>query len=252
MAWKDTFTDTTNTPLSSHSSDDGFSWTRLVGTGLGSAGSGTLDIVGGVLQLGSVPGNGGGNYNFNSPATTADCSVKCSFLITTTGRVIEIGLRGGFSQDGSGNLITAYVAKVDYTTSPPFVRLARGPTAVGVALGSFNISALPLSTWHSLELKAIGNTLLVLLNGTVVIGPVTDNTFSAGGLTAVQIVGTAGTAQVDDFEVQPTADTITLAALVGVATRSRATFGATQLGSAGGNGAAPIEGQLWPRGQKSG
>jgi hypothetical protein len=47
-------------------------------------------------------------------------------------------------------------------------------------LGSSTISGFSLGTWYTLGLRANGNQISVEVNGSTVIGPVTDSAFTSG------------------------------------------------------------------------
>ncbi|WP_169238276.1 hypothetical protein [Candidatus Roseilinea sp. NK_OTU-006] len=69
-------------------------------------------------------------------------------------------------------------------------------------LGSATIPAFSLNTWYTLALRADGSALSVEVNGSPVIGPVTDSAFATGhaGLWSYQ-PASAGSHRFDNFSV---------------------------------------------------
>jgi hypothetical protein len=69
-------------------------------------------------------------------------------------------------------------------------------------LGSYTISGFSLGTWYTLALRANGSAISVEVNGSTVIGPVTDSAFTSGDAGVWSYFPTsAGSHRYDNFSV---------------------------------------------------
>lgn len=142
---------------------------------------------------------------------SADYSVKVDVTVLTTADYTAAGPQArisGVDRD------SGYVAVVD--PNAQHIILEEFSGGAHVQLGAaYDISgllgALP-ATLSGVEIRCIGNQISVLLNGSIIIGPVTDNTHTAAGKAGFLIRATTGMADVslDNFEASGAGPSVTV------------------------------------------
>jgi hypothetical protein len=197
--FSDDCNDTDGVTLASHTPDTGTSWTVIQTTGA----SGTMNINTNGCAHTSTSASSGHIYTADGTYSTANYAVQAtisrwdaaSTQLTWLGCRVVAGIDGYFVglQDDSQN---------------PDVLLYRSDDSVATQLGTANTGLVATDV---VSLECSGSSITVKKNGTAIIGPITDATYSAAGeailgagdiLDITAFSGTAGANhRVDDFTV---------------------------------------------------
>jgi hypothetical protein len=260
----DAFADTNGTDLASHVSPGGQTWSNLNGPGNNLLiGSNSINTLSGA-DVSAV-------YGWNLPAISADLTFSIDYVMPLTSPnefFFSITLRGSGS---SGTGFKGDLALIGRTAGVLHLQINEDASA----LATLDIPALDDGLVHTLTLTVRGGLLQAYIDGVLKLKAYSATYELTQGQTRINVRNThAGSvpsgfyldnASVDSAPPQP----LTLAPLVSVASpnrrmvpipptvmvfltaRHRPVPGALSLGGTGGS-APPIEGQLWPRGQKSG
>ncbi|MHB9879097.1 BNR-4 repeat-containing protein [Pacificimonas sp. ICDLI1SI03] len=160
----DTFTEATTIDLAAR--------TPETGSGYVSFGSATMPIVGGSGRVTGSSTSSTSQYRNLTAAPSADYDV-CAIIGKTGSSSPNPGVFGRLNSDGTSHY-QAYYDGSDYVLArtPGFVELGR-------VSGTLN-------TERELVLRMMGNQISVLLDGTTIIGPVTNSTITAAGFAGVR------------------------------------------------------------------
>lgn len=264
MAITDNFTDTSGTNLESHVSPGGQTWTRS-----SSAPNGSLSLASNKIDTYGVV-DGSAIYEWNVGAISTDVTFSIDYVMPLASPnefFFSLTLRGGGS---SGAGFTGYVGIVSRVGGVLTLAINRD----GAGLVSLAVPSLDDGAVHTLTLTARGTQLALFVDGVRKL-VTNDINYTAQGQSRINVRNThAGTipsgfyldnASIDAASPQPltVATTLAVTALsrrmvpipptvaAFLTARHRPIPGALSLGGTGGS-APPIEGQLWPRGQKSG
>jgi len=182
-----TFTNTTASPvaLNGFVTDGGFTFT-----------SGTNNLTVAVEDYAgrAIPGSNVWDYAFigDLAPTTADYSVKCDLLVRDIGDFHEASIWARVTGT-VGN--TGYEARVDANSN--VINLwAKTAGSGGAITTSYSLvgTSYDLASVTSgspvllpLELRAVGDQVSVYLDGTLILGPVTDTTHTAAGTVGISM-----------------------------------------------------------------
>ncbi len=182
MGWsEDSFFDTAATALASHVptkiSDDsaraGKSWARSTATGVN---GGTLVVSDANRIRGNTSGQGFLYIISDTPDVDANYDVQIVIHTFTNLSGVTLGVAGRIVNSSTRSY---YDVHYDGTDQKVHLSLANAGSPTDLAVSS----ALSWANGsdHTLTLRMRGNQISALVDGTVVAGPVTDNTLSAAG-----------------------------------------------------------------------
>ncbi len=136
---------------------------------------------------------------------TADYDVSASLYFATGSGSPSVGVCGRMAGPGSAAL-TFYQARIVNNGSG--IVLARFINGATVTLSSVAYSA-PAGAEPKLTLRMKGDQLTVLLDGVVVVGPITDSNITAAGYAGFRMASaSANQIRVDNFAVEPIEETV--------------------------------------------
>lgn len=177
----DLFNGTVNTSLLSHTADTGGSWTGHSSLPNSTSNPVKLDGVGGLMNPNASAISTLLYYNAATP-TTPDYSVKGKINIKTVVADEQIGVCGRLSTSA----LTFYVAR--YNTNVNAVQLYKSIAGTLTLLGSYSATWAAGET-HDIELKMVGSTISVLVDGVERIS-VTDNSITTAGKAGIRMYNT--------------------------------------------------------------
>lgn len=131
---------------------------------------------------------------------TADYDVSASLYFASGSGTPSVGVCGRMAGPG-GAAMTFYQARIVNNSSG--IVLARFINGATVTLSSVAYSA-PAFAEPKLTLRMKGNQLSVLLDGVVVIGPITDSNITDAGYAGIRMASAAANQiRIDNFAVEP-------------------------------------------------
>lgn len=161
----DNFAGAASSALTSHYADLGLGWAAYTVGG----DTGTLQLNGSG-QVGAITGTGDG-YNLQAPASP-DYTVSADLTISNTG---SIGAVMGRMSTGADTLYEAiYIGGTGF-------QLYRVVAGTATQIGATYSTTFTLGTPYTISLTMSGTSISGLINGSTVIGPVTDTNITAAG-----------------------------------------------------------------------
>lgn len=195
--FNDTFTDTDGTDLVAHTPDTGTSWTEIHDTG-----TQVLGISSNVVIPETTSSTRGAVNSADATYSTADYTVTATFGTVTGGAsdgVAWIGCR--FDNTGGWDGYLAGIIQPDNTND---VRIYRIDNNVATKISSTE-DATPTSG-DVFQLECNGSAIGLKKNGSYVISPITDATYSAAG---VAVIGNGEVFGLSAFGSRPDTDITT-------------------------------------------
>ena len=161
---------------------------------------------------------------------TADYDVSASLYFASGNGSPSVGVCGRMAGPGSAAL-TFYQARMVNNGSG--IVLARFINGATVTLSSVAYSA-PAGAEPKLALRMKGDQLSVLLDGVVVVGPITDSNIAAAGYAGIRMASAAANQiRIDNFAVEPIEEIVAAIVATLSATLEPASIGiAAQVGAA--------------------
>jgi hypothetical protein len=178
----DSFTDTAGTTLASHSPEVGGAWSKHTSSGSANA---SIDATGGRLQSDaattSIP-----TYQNAATPPAADYVVRAT--VTRTAAATGTQAAGVMLRAVNG-VNSYYLADYDANSGAGRWRLRKTVSGTNTTLGTAS-ATLTQDQAYLLEAVVIGDQLTLRVDGSVVVGPITDSALAAAGLVGVRLGGT--------------------------------------------------------------
>ncbi len=198
VLFSDTFTEGSNTTLSSHTPDTGSGWTQIIE--ISWYGGSTLRVHSNSDQLrkNSCQSNEGALYRTNDMMTGPDYEVRVTQINGDTGN--DYNFLAARIVDANN----MYAFKWNETRGQLYKRVSGTWTELGSQISG---SGTPLNDGSTITLKVDGNNISVIDDGDTLIS-VTDNTFTSAGYAGIGMGALVGiwddcsSQRLDNFEVE--------------------------------------------------
>lgn len=169
----DTMTGTDGTTLTAHTGETGATWAKQTG----SSGSGTIQSNR-VFFAGS-PGATESRYYASGTPPNADYQVNGSINVVSLLNFSEISVCGRMTTAAK----TCYNVLLYYETtgSLQYVYIQKYVAGTKTDITNTTVTAFTVGSNHTFGLRMIGNQISALVDGAVVLGPITDSAITAAG-----------------------------------------------------------------------
>ncbi len=170
----DSMTDTEDTLLSAHTGETGATWTRHPVQAM------TAEVAANRVRSSSTTASRCIYYASGAPAN-ADYDVEAVVYIASTAS--EVGVAG--RMDTAAETYYYFAAR----PNPGDYRLAKSVSGTVTTLGSLVVNTFTAGESVTIRLEMRGDQISGYVDGTRVVGPITDTTLTAAGKTGVRFFG---------------------------------------------------------------